>query len=87
MSSSDSPRDESSSSQRRARDLKVSVVLECGHTIRMRNRPWREEARFSCRVGLGCGYRLWWVSWVDRDFGSLNENRLYAERKRRESGA
>jgi hypothetical protein len=59
----------------------VDVVLECGHTIRMRDHPWREDAKFGCKMGLSCGYRLWWVSWVDKEFGTHKENLLYLKSK------
>lgn len=40
------------------------ITLACGHSFRARTSPWREDARFSCPAGQGCGYRLAWVSWT-----------------------
>lgn len=38
------------------------ITLSCGHTLTARDHPWNHLARYGCRQGLGCGYRLLWTS-------------------------
>lgn len=66
----------------RVNDL-VSVTLECDHPIKLRTIPMHDNARFPCTNNTGCGYRLRWRKWVDRN-GIERFNRTL--RKEEESG-
>jgi hypothetical protein len=63
---------------RRAPQPTVKILLVCGHTVMARDRPWRPDTTFGCRMGTGCGYRLGWVSCVDVVSGIDAVNPRYA---------
>lgn len=39
----------------------VSVTLECGHQITVRNQPLSKHATYACPARAGHGYRLPWL--------------------------
>lgn len=43
----------------------IKVTLSCGHSVRVRIHPLNPLTKMGCLQGLGCGYNLDWVSWVD----------------------
>jgi len=69
---------------RRPSDL-VSVTLECKHVIKLRTIPMHDNARFPCSNNSGCGYRLRWRKWVDRN-GIERFNRTMKREEERDDG-
>lgn len=49
----------------RGNRVMVKIVLACGHTIRVRNKPFDPRATFHCPMNTGCGYALRWLSYCD----------------------
>lgn len=61
------------------------VRLECGHVVRARNEPWTEQAKFGCREGFGCGYRLAWTAyWSVNIPDHVTTNKSYYAQEKKE---
>lgn len=52
----------------------IMITLSCGHPIWVRLSPMRNNARYACRLGTGCGYQLPWVKWEDTNTGIVRVN-------------
>ena len=55
-------------------NLPIRITLSCGHVVKARMNPINENAQMGCNQGLGCGYNLPWVSWVDTERGFTGTN-------------
>lgn len=57
----------------RALEIRKTVTLSCGHTIKLRFMP-NKNMKFPCSAQQNCGYQLRWIEAKDDFFPEITYN-------------